>query len=246
MWLIKALILGNTACVCQNTQIRCILTEIEKLPSLHNFWFLYEKLPHHPLCNRQIWSGQICLSCGSCDLFLHNFPLPGWSSWLLQGDSTSGRIRSSQLQSIVVEQYAVKSEASRWWQEVLVRCKRRDYVPLTQCSQVRWEGEEREEMVWQVSERMQMKMSEDIRRLGWIKFIMSWYPSEPPPPFTLPRENSVLVLFIPPSSHLTMGNCVPPPVPVWFNHVWLPFQDRLSGFVQHVSVGGTICLTLKH
>lgn len=56
-------------------------------------------------------------------LFFRNFPLPGWPSWLLQGDSTSGRISSSRLQPSVVVWYAVKSEASGWWQEVLGRSK---------------------------------------------------------------------------------------------------------------------------
>lgn len=54
-------------------------------------------------------------------LFLCSFPPPGWPSWLLQGDSTSGRISSSRLQPSLVVWYAVKSEASGWWQEVLGR-----------------------------------------------------------------------------------------------------------------------------
>lgn len=67
------------------------------------------------------------------------------------------------LQSAVVKRTAVKSEASGWWQEALVCCKRRDYGPLTRRSGVRGEGEEREEM----------GISEDVRRQRWIKFIMT-------------------------------------------------------------------------
>lgn len=148
------------------------------------------------LCiNRQIWSGQICLSCGSCDLFLHNFPLPGWPSWLLQGDSTSGRIRSSQLQSIVVEQYAVKSEASRWWQEVLVRFLEEGLCPTHPVfpgqmggggaggNGLTGEWEDANENKWRYQETGVDKVYNELVSI------------RTPPPFTLPRENSVLCVL---------------------------------------------------
>lgn len=68
------------------------------------------------------------------------------------------------LQSVVVKWTAVKSEASGWWQEALVCCKRRDYGPLTRRPRVRGEGR---------GKRMEMEISEDVRRQRWIKFIMS-------------------------------------------------------------------------